>query len=125
MRTTRCLMCNRAIGTDVAAYERHLEKFHSLDGYNLKVKPVRTTDRTKAQIVSDMEKGSLAAFIIEPDERAMPVPAIVPASYCGVGGKVCVWEDNGWEICGPCSRVRSAKLIAESRLMTFPNGAGQ
>lgn len=110
MGTIRCLMCGVAILPDAQSYERHIEQRHSLDGYRIKIKPVRTTDRTKAQIVQDMEKGVLAPFIIERDgqpnvelEHTRPVPP----SYCGPGGNVCVWEDNGWEICGPCAYRKS------------------
>lgn len=96
--------------SDVKSYELHIEQHHSMDGYRVKIRPVRTTDRTKAQIVQTMEKGPLASFLVEADEQPKtqacnPRPA--PAAYCAPGGQGCLWENNGFEICGPCARRRS------------------
>lgn len=120
MKTTRCLTCGRTMGVDLQSYERHLEQYHALDGYNLKIKPIRTTDRSKTEIVRDMEK-TFEKYIVVTDTLPVQRLVSVSAKYCGPDGKVCVWEDNGWEMCGPCVQIRSAKSIAESRVATFPN----
>lgn len=111
MGTVRCLMCGMSILSDAKSYERHIEQKHSMDGYRVKIKPVNTSGRTKAQIVNDMEKGVLAPFVMELDPKPTTVAQTViapPAMFCGPTGKVCVWEDNGWEICGPCARLKAS-----------------
>lgn len=100
--------------SDAVSYKEHMGEYHSFGGYKEKIKPVRTTDRTKAQIVEAMESGVLDPFIIrfssksaDASQSASKAPTV--AEYCGRDGEVCVWEDNGWEICAPCARKRGAE----------------
>lgn len=116
MSATRCLICGMLTLSDAASYKSHMDDFHSF-GHKEKVKPVRTTDRTKSQIVEDMENGVLAPFVVQ----LGPKPGIVlrdvakiPTIYCGRGGEVCVWEVNGWDICAPCARKREAEKAAQN-----------
>lgn len=108
---TRCLQCGMAMLSDIASYEQHKAKFHSI-GYNERMKPINTSGRSKREIVAAVEE-TLKAFIITPPEAVIPViPSVkddypVPSQYCGINGESCVWESNGWEICGPCA-VRKA-----------------
>jgi hypothetical protein len=108
---TRCLQCGMAILTDAESYQQHKDKFHSIAPVE-KIRPVNTSGRSKKEIVAAVEK-TLKEFLIFPPEVIVPVavPAavelvhagyVVPAQYCGINGASCVWESNGWEICGPC-----------------------
>lgn len=113
MNKTRCLICGMSMLADAKSYEAHIEQRHSMDGYSVKIKPVRTTDRTHDQIVHDMEKGPLAKFIVEAN---IPVKAqtqaVMTASYCAPAGQEgCSWENNGFEICGPCAQIRAAEQM--------------
>lgn len=113
MSNVRCLTCGMSMLSDARSYENHIAKYHSLDGYRVKIQPTRTTDRTKRQIIDDVERDILAPYIVQADLRIEArAPMGGTAKYCGLNGKICVWEDNGWEICGVCAPLREREQKA-------------
>jgi hypothetical protein len=100
-----------SILSDAVSYTQHKEKFHSIQV--AREVPVNVSGRSKKEIVAAVED-TLRAYIYTPEAMVTPAPVIaasgIPDKYCGIGGTSCVWEANGWEICGPCSVRKAAGL---------------
>ena len=61
----RCLICNMATLSDMDSYIKHKEIYHSTVAQSA---PVRTTNRTKREIVNEVEN-KMKSFLVEPDEK--------------------------------------------------------
>lgn len=70
LQRVRCLMCGEQMFSDAESYAKHVEAKHSL-GSGIKIVPINTTGRTKAEIVADVEH-RLRDFIMTPEEMKTP-----------------------------------------------------
>lgn len=69
--TVRCMHCGVTILSDAESYAQHVKQAHSLG--TARVVPMRTSGRTKGEIVRAVED-TMRDFIITPEEKTVPEP---------------------------------------------------
>lgn len=116
MGLIRCQICSKYTSSTKEGRSLHMKQQH---GLRIRVDMPKYSPEEKARIVERGERKLGLQHFITPSP--LPIPSVVhestailspliPAQYCGPEGKVCVWESNGWEICGPCGVRREWEL---------------
>ena len=113
MSVARCLMCGMSMLSDAVSYEKHIEKFHSLDGYSLKVKPQKTTGRSRDQIIADLENSLGRHHFITPEPLPVPVATKYICKHCGPTNNEGFWLMNNTGICEPCLKIEAGTVQVE------------
>jgi len=101
-----------------------MKKYHNLIVPAEQVR--RHTLEERRAIAERVEARLGLQYFITPEGLRTYIPAPIAAArvvYCGPDGKVCVWEDNGFEICGPCAKLRGAEVKQNDTIAD--NGADQ
>lgn len=70
IQMVRCLMCGESMPSDAEGYAAHTRAKHSV-GLGFRITPERSTNRTTAEIVADVEH-KMKDFIFVPEDLRTP-----------------------------------------------------